>query len=218
MLALLPLSTYAKKYYDDYKTMGFKETLASEKIEIADTTYSDDKEDDKVAVIYLFRGQGCKFCRAFLEYLNSISKDYGKYFKVVSFEVWYDSKNNELFNKVAALNGADLTKLGVPYYVIGNEVFSGYREDYNENIKKAIMNQYQNHDGDVFEKLEKSEKPKSETSSIAMIFWIFLFVAFGTFVSCMVSAKNTEKVMKKLNEIQEDQNQKNGRSKKTKEE
>ena len=201
ILALLPISCLAKTYYEDYNTKNFKDTLIAEEMEIENKDY---KENDKQAIIYLFRGQGCGFCRSFLTFLNSISKEYGNYFKVVSFEVWYDSQNNSLFNKVAALNGEDLSRLGVPYYIIGDKKFSGYREDYNEDIKKAIMNQY-NHPGeDIFDKLSESEKPETTVSNIAVIFWTFLFVAVGTFTSCMVSTKNTEKVMNRLNELKKD--------------
>ena len=44
------------------------------------------KENDKQAVIYMFRGQGCGYCRAFLSFLASIVDDYGEYFKLVSFD------------------------------------------------------------------------------------------------------------------------------------
>ena len=126
---LFPLSSLAKTYYDDYATMNFVETLKAEGMEIENKDY---KEASNQATIYIFRGQGCGYCRKLLTYLNSISKEYGKYFKVVSFEVWNDSKNSSLMSKVATLKGDSAN--GVPYYIIGDETFGGYSEEYNDRI------------------------------------------------------------------------------------
>ena len=198
LMAILPISVFAKNYYADYTTMNFLETLAAEEFEAVNPSY---KEDDKQAVIYLFRGQGCTYCRAFLEFLNSISDEYGKYFKLVSFEVWYDQNNATLMNKVAGVTGVEAG--GVPYIVIGQKVFAGYSSTYDEDIKSQIMSQYNNPDEDIFKTLEKKEKQANggdDVSSFAVIFWNFIFITIATVTIIVFQNKNTERVLEAIAE------------------
>ena len=197
LVAFLPITIFAKNYYDDYNTMNFKETVAAEELELANKDY---KEDDKQAVIYLFRGQGCGFCHRFINYLNEISPEYGKYFRVVSFEVYYDKKNASLLNKVAAFNNENLNG-GIPYAIIGEESFIGYSEEYNDAIKEAIMKEYNNPAEDLFKKIEKSEKGETGISSLGSLFWTFVFVAVGTTIVCIVSTKNKNEILEKINNL-----------------
>lgn len=194
----LPFKASAKTYYDDYHTLNFTEALKDEEIELENKDY---KEDDKQAIIYLFRGKGCGFCRAFLTYLNSISKEYGKYFRVVSFEVWNDAKNAELFKKVPLVTNE--VAGGVPYIIIGEKVFPGYAESYNEDIKKAIMAQYNDSSYDVFEKLEDrlNGNDNNSTSSFAVVFWNAFFLVAATVAIIVVSNKNTQKVLEAVEKI-----------------
>ena len=94
VVALLPFGVSAESLMDQYNHKNFVETLADEAIELENKDY---KENDKQATIYMFRGKGCGFCKKFLNFLNSISTEYGQYFKLVSFEVWNDTTNSELF-------------------------------------------------------------------------------------------------------------------------
>lgn len=194
---LFPLSSLAKTYYDDYATMNFVQTLKAEGMEIENTDY---KEDSKQATIYIFRGQGCGYCRKLLTYLNSISKEYGKYFKVVSFEVWNDSKNSALMSKVANLKGDSAN--GVPYYIIGDETFGGYSEEYNDRIVKAIMNVYNNSDTkDVFKDLEASEKGTSSnggSDTFATVFWNLIIVGAAAGVVIYLNNKNKEEILEAI--------------------
>ena len=198
VVALLPFKTYAKTFYDDYNTKNFKETLEAEGMEIKNKDY---KEDSKQAIIYMFRGDGCGFCRSFLEFLNSISEEYGKYFRLVSFEVWSDSKNSELLNKMPIVTNQSAG--GVPYIIIGEKVFGGYASDYDEDIKAAIMAQYNDPSYDVFEKLdEKLNGGSSGTTSFAVIFWNAFFVVAAGVAIIVVNNKNTQRILDKLNEKQ----------------
>ena len=133
VLCFIPFSVNAEE--KEYKTLNLDEALKEEEI---DHDFSNYKETDDQAIIYLFRGKGCAYCKKFLTYLNSIVDDYGKYFKVVSYEVWYDNDNAELMEKVGNLLGQKAE--GVPYIVIGDKVFAGYAESYNDEIKEAIKN------------------------------------------------------------------------------
>lgn len=194
VLALLPIKVFAKSFLDDYNTMGFKETLAAEEIELENKDY---KETDDQAVIYMFRGQGCGYCRAFLTFLNSISKEYGKYFKLVSFEVWNDSTNSALLNKVPLVTNEAAG--GVPYIIIGEKVFPGYASSYDEQIKEAIMAQYKDPSYDVMEELDKRLNGNtSGGSSFATIFWNAFFVVLAAVAIIVVNNKNTNRVLNAL--------------------
>lgn len=153
-LLLLPLTTFAEN--DKYISMNLKETLAAEGIEL---TYDDYEENDKQITIYLFRGHNCTYCQSFLEYLNSITEKYGKYFKLRSYEIWSSQNNANLYSDVAEFFG--MQARSVPFIVIGDQVFDGYGEDYNSSIEKAIKDLYNSKDRyDVLKEMEKAEKLK----------------------------------------------------------
>ena len=153
-LLLMPLTTIAKES-DKYKSKNFIETLEEEKIKLENKNY---KETDKQVTIYMFRGTGCTYCRSFLNFLNDISEDYGKYFKLVSYEVWRDTKNGELLEELSSFLGQDAG--GVPYIIIGEHVFGGYSEEYDDTIKAVIKEEYNK--SEKYDALEEYEKAKKE--------------------------------------------------------
>ena len=72
-LSLFPICLNAASTSDEidlskYTTLNLKDALAQEEI---DMKYTDYKETNDQAVIYLFRGKGCTYCRAFLNFLNN---------------------------------------------------------------------------------------------------------------------------------------------------
>lgn len=163
-----------------YKTLNLEEALKEEEIEHDLSSY---KESDDQAIIYLFRGNGCGYCRRFLTFLNSIVPEYGKYFKVVSYEVWGDSENKKLMNKVAEFLEKDAG--GVPFIVIGDQAFEGYASDYDEDIKKAIKDLYNSKDKyDVLKEMEKAQNQTNQesngTSSTSVIIWNIVFTCLAT--------------------------------------
>ncbi len=121
---------------------SIQEACKEEGITFDHSDYKNNQED-KVN-IYLFRGQGCSHCYEFLEYLESIIDDYGKYFNVVTFEVWNDTTNNDLMEKVAAKFEEEAS--GVPYIVIGEKTFSGYSSSMNEELQSLIKEEYEKED------------------------------------------------------------------------
>ena len=195
VVALLPFKVFAKSMIDDYQTKNFVDTLKAEEMEIKNKDY---KETDDQAIIYMFRGQGCGYCRAFLEFLNSISEEYGKYFKLVSFEVWQDANNAELFKKVPLVTNEAAG--GVPYIIIGEKVFAGYASAYDDQIKQAIMAQYEDDSYDVFEKLDErlNGGSSSGASTFAVVFWNAFFIVAATVAIIVVNNNNTKKVLSAL--------------------
>lgn len=160
---VLPLTVFAAS--KKYQTLNLKEALEEEQIE---SKLGDYKETDKQITIYLFRGKGCGFCRSFLNFLNDITEEYGKYFKVVSYETWYNKDNYTFMNEVSTFLGQPAT--GVPYIIIGDQVFPGYSSQYDESIKKAITDLYNSKDRyDVLDELEKSKKVSNTSVNYLLI-------------------------------------------------
>lgn len=122
---------------DDYDTMGLIETLESEEIKVK---FKDYKETDDQVTVYLFRGTGCAYCRAFLNFLNDLEPEYYNKIKLVSFDAWYDEASSILLGNISQYLGEEAG--GVPYIIIGEQVFPGYAETYNDGIKAAIDEQY----------------------------------------------------------------------------
>lgn len=109
---------------------------------VIDTVLEDVTYDNNKVNIYFFWGDGCPHCEEGFKFLDSISDEYGKYFKLNKFEVWNNEENAELMEKFAAKMGDEVS--GVPYIVIGEKTFKGYSERYEESIKEAIKEQYKN--------------------------------------------------------------------------
>lgn len=202
---LIPLNVKAA----DYNTLDFKETLADEEIEEAFENY---KPNSDAITIYMFRGKGCGYCRAYLQFMNSIAEEYGKYFKMETYEVWNDSNNSTLLGEVSEYLGQEAG--GVPYIIIGDKVFGGYTEAYNDSIKEAITDLYKTKSKkryDVFNEMKKH--PKKNTSSFSFdnntIIWSLVFTFVSTIIimsyislkfkelKMLITNNNTEKKRKK---------------------
>lgn len=187
---IIPVKAFAK---EQYKTLNLEETLAEEGIEKKFTDY---KETDDQVIIYLFRGKGCAYCRKFLEFLNGITDEYGKYFKLVSFESWYNEENSNLLGEISTFMGEQAS--GVPYIIIGDKVFGGYTESYDESIKSAIKTLYDSKDRyDVFEEYEYSKKWDKilNPSNFTVIIWTICLVVASTVVIVLTNRCNTKKIV-----------------------
>jgi len=196
LMLVLPIGVSAKDTkYSTYKTMNFKETLEAEDIELENEDY---EETDDQATIYMFRGQGCGYCRKFLTFLSSISEEYGKYFKLVSFEVWQDQDNAELMQQVGESLGEEIG--GVPFIIIGDKTFPGYAETYDEQIKDAIKELYDEEEKDrydIFDDLgnaskKKSEKEKKEEKDANVAGVIAIVVIAGVVALAVISRRKNK--------------------------
>ena len=102
------------------------------------------KEKEKVNV-YIFHGNGCPHCAKALEFFDSIKEEYGKYYTLKKYETWtsFSAKNNlKIMYEVAEKYDVDTEQLGVPFIIVGDKVFRGYTESYDEEIKQAIVDAY----------------------------------------------------------------------------
>lgn len=198
-LTILPLTISASE--KKYETMNLKEVLTSEEIEHDLSNY---KETNDQITIYLFRGSGCGYCKSFLNYLNSIVDEYGKYFKLVSYEVRSNTENSELMQKAAQILGDQAN--GVPYIIIGDKSFLGYSSKYNESIQTAIKDLYESDDRyDILEEIEKKDKEEEKankpTTNIPVIIWDAVFVAIATLIIVLLNNNKTSELQTKLDEI-----------------
>ena len=198
-LAVLPFNVKAKEVV--YQTKNLEQTLKEENIEVDLSNY---KETDDQITIYLFRGNGCGYCNGFLKFLSSIVPEYGKYFKLESYEVWGSKDNNELMEKVGAFLEHDAT--GVPFIIIGDKVFPGYASQYDESIKSAIVTLYNSEERyDVFEEMDKAEaKAKKDAiikKTISILYDLSL-VALGAGAVIFYETKKNKQLDKRLNKLE----------------
>ena len=200
LLAIFPVFLKAEETektkinLSEYTTMDLKATLEEEEIVIKDKDYKN--SDDKV-IIYMFRGKGCGYCKSFLNFLNDNLKEYGKYFKLVSFETWYDENNAKLVSTISNFLGEEAG--GVPYIIIGKQAFPGYSESYDDAIKSAIMELYDSKDRyDVFEAYNDSIK--YHLSDVAqMVIWNVVLLSLASFAVIYFVNRSNRKLIEALN-------------------
>ena len=156
VLFVFPVTAFAEE--KTYNTLNLDETLTQEEIE---HDFSNYEENDDQAVIYMFRGQGCGYCKKFLNFINSIVGEYGEYFKVETYEVWNDSDNAELMQNIATFLGKKAE--GVPFIIIGDKTFNGYSESYDEDIKSAIKELYDTKKEDRYDVMQEYAKNGGKT-------------------------------------------------------
>ncbi len=200
---------------EDYKTLNLDEALAEEGIE---KVYKDYKETDDQVVIYLFRGNGCGYCRAFLTFLNNSAEEYGKYFKVVSFETWYDEENYNLMNTLSTYMGSPAS--GVPFIIIGDQVYAGYSSEYDDSILSTIKSLYDEKEKfDVVEEYNKeaNKAARSEKRATATpIIWNFVFTAIATACVMVYVNKSNKKLIAEIKKANKPAPEKATTAKKTK--
>lgn len=201
LVAGVPITSVVAESIDLSKYTGknLEEVFKEENISYDFSNY---KESDEQITIYLFRGSGCAYCSKFLNYLaDTLLDEYGKYFKVVSYEVWYDSSNAELMSKVANFMGDNAN--GVPYIIIGDKTFLGYSETMNSEIQTAITDLYNSKDRyDVFEEMQKT-KTDANTSinTMAVIICSIVVVAISDFIIIYNNNKNKDALLKEIEDL-----------------
>ena len=192
-LMILPVHVYAE---GNYVTQNLDEILTEEGIEHGFSNY---EETDDQITIYLFHGRGCTYCKKFLNFLNDNIDEYGKYFKVVGYEVWYNTENAKLMDEVADFLGESSN--GVPFIIIGDQVFTGYSSSWDEQILSAITNLYNSEDRyDVFEEMAKGD---TSISNGTVILWNLFFVLVATIIITLVTHFENKKLLVRIDELEE---------------
>ena len=85
------------------------------------------EEVDSRAVVYFFHGDGCPHCEEARTWFNSIQEEHGYKFKLVEYEVWNNTDNAALMQKVSDSRNDNAT--GVPYILCGDKSWIGFSED-----------------------------------------------------------------------------------------
>ena len=110
--------------------------------------------------VYVFRGEGCGFCKNALTFFEESEEEYGKYFNLITYEVWNDSENATLMEQVAEYLGTEID--GVPFIIVGDETFPGFNEEYGQKILDEIVEQYN------MEESERTDLIKNMRSGVAI--------------------------------------------------
>jgi thiol-disulfide isomerase/thioredoxin len=77
-------------------------------------------------ILYLFWGDGCPHCKAEKAFLEKLKEKYPE-LEIKEYEVWYNSENLELFDKMAKSYGCSAK--AVPTTFIGDKYIVGYLSD-----------------------------------------------------------------------------------------
>lgn len=138
-------------------------------------------EKNTVLNISFFQGIGCPHCAKEKEFLKTVREEYGERIKINEYEIYYNQKNQKLFNEVIDYLEIDLT--GVPLLVIGEEYVIGYSDDQTTGVQiiDAIEKNLSNESEDIVSKLlvekeeteEKEEELPEDTSPIYLSIPIF---------------------------------------------
>lgn len=94
--------------------------------------------------LYVFYGDGCGYCAKLHEFTDELQNDktMKKKFKLVDYEVWNNQTNNDLMQKVGSYFNYSVS--GVPFYVVGEQYFSGWDDDSGDTLVDAINEEYKN--------------------------------------------------------------------------
>ncbi|MEG2250413.1 MAG: thioredoxin family protein [Bacilli bacterium] len=133
------------------------------------------KAKEKVSV-YLFYGEGCGYCANAKEFFASIESTYGEKFELIKKEVWSNEENSKLMHEIASKLGD--TVEGVPYIVIGKKSFPGYNTSFDDQIKKAIDEEYNAKEKyDALSSVATNVAKKDKTNNLPIYFSIFVIAA-----------------------------------------
>ena len=139
---------------------------------------------DKKVNLYFFRGEGCSHCaEAEAWFEDTLEKEYGDYFKIVDYEVWYNEDNASLMQKVADARGE--TAEGVPYIIIGDKSWNGFDTSYEDAIIEQIKKVYAQDVSERYDIMnyldtEDSKKDSSTSDIIALVAIILVVGGIGT--------------------------------------
>lgn len=103
--------------------------------------------EEGVVNIYYFWRVGCPHCDAQFQFFEKIAEEWGAYFNLYSFEVSYNEDHARLLTDVAEI--LDERVAGIPFTIIGEQVFIGFNERMENNFIEAIRDGV-NQDFDVF--------------------------------------------------------------------
>ena len=140
-------------------------------------TSSNDNSDSKKVNVYFFRGEGCSHCAEAEEWFDSIKEEYSEYYNLIDYEVWYNTDNSDLMQKVADARGEEAE--GVPYIIIGDKSWNGFDSSYEEDMINQIKSVYAQDVKDRYDIMtlltdSKTSKKDSNASDILVLLAIIV--------------------------------------------
>lgn len=138
---------------------------------------SNDNSDSKKVNVYFFRGEGCSHCAEAEEWFDSIKEEYSEYYNLIDYEVWYNTDNSDLMQKVANARGEEAE--GVPYIIIGDKSWNGFDSSYEEDMINQIKSVYAQDVKDRYDIMtlltdSKTSKKDSNASDILVLLAIIV--------------------------------------------
>lgn len=138
---------------------------------------SNDNSDSKKVNVYFFRGEGCSHCAEAEEWFDSIKEEYSEYYNLIDYEVWYNTDNSDLMQKVADARGEEAE--GVPYIIIGDKSWNGFDSSYEEDMINQIKSVYAQDVKDRYDIMtlltdSKTSKKYSNASDILVLLAIIV--------------------------------------------
>ena len=138
---------------------------------------SNDNSDSKKVNVYFFRGEGCSHCAEAEEWFDSIKEEYSEYYNLIDYEVWYNTDNSDLMQKVADARGEEAE--GVPYIIIGDKSWNGFDSSYEEDMINQIKSVYAQDVKDRYDIMtlltdSKTSKKDSNASDILVLLTIIV--------------------------------------------
>lgn len=141
-----------------------------------------DEDDKKEVNVYFFKGEGCGYCAAGLEWFDELDDKYDDMYELHEYETWYDKKNANLMNAVAEVRGETVN--GVPYIIVGNQSWNGFDENVGKEILAKIKEEYKAEERyDVMDYVDEAalvkgpEKDDSIADDIAVTVLLLVVVA-----------------------------------------
>lgn len=133
--------------------------------------------------VYLFKREGCGFCANALTFFTNLSEDeeYQNYFNLVTKETLNNKVNSDLMETVAKRLNVDLN--GVPFIVIGEEYFEGYSNTFDEKLKNAIKNAYENESIDLVASLESKDDSNSGAITVVILLTVVAGIVFLVYMA-----------------------------------
>lgn len=104
---------------------------------LEDISFNDDKIN-----MYFFYGSGCAHCKALFAFLDEHYDEVSKYCNVYAFEVWKNEENATIMAAFSDFFG-DNVGSSVPYYIIGDESFSGFSTSMGDKLLNTMKEKYE---------------------------------------------------------------------------
>lgn len=152
-------------------------------------------KDTNEVKVYLFRGEGCPHCEEAIEWFNSIEKEYGSKFQLISYETWYNEDNQKLLDQVGKTLKQEIS--GVPFIIIGQQNWSGFSSNMEKAILAEIDAEYSMEPSerfDIMEHLVAGEEESTEAGfdSTSFIVLVVAVIVIGAIMGIVYINKKKE--------------------------